>query len=687
MAALQSWLIVLAIRWAVPCVSEKPGDSTYLDIAEIEEWEDTAISLLMDNETTPLEGTSVSPYNTEQDHTPTYYATTTAAPHTTEHTDRGHSLTETPGTSTTEHTDRGHSLTDLPETPGTSTTDRGHSLTALPGTSTTDRGHSLPDLPEESAVTQPPFIARDTELSVQSRAVTLPSPLTNVSSLCVCDLLVDQCDVNCCCDPVCTASDFSVFSGCSISVVTTDSRLCVRKTVLYSINSSSATPQRVVQNVDIINPDVFCIQATNYEPALSFITPDVPSESNFDSLLKEFGGNVFNNEENTANFVGSTQARTATRYEYGSPILTSDSFFKLPTPLGTNACTDNSPIGFLMNQDFKCSRNTAITQCPTVLSLRTYTDVGILTVPNSQIVINVTVTSVTLKSLNGTLTPGSIADLDNTTQNCSWVVLEGSYLMTYTQQGTITNVTTSFTLGAIDSLVLPLQQSFQIRFTQEGTTPSFLSGNPGYVVGLPLLAGFKLPQSGIIQSTDRFGQLTLLKSSKDQSCLAEYGNRATVLFGYNMVSGCILRLSYSETAFCQLAADVVLNVLRDQQFPEYVASFGNSQPQNVLDWVPIVDVTAVTPTEVNTCKMPVSLELEVRWTKYGSLVNPQAQIVNVTQKITYNAIPTAFLGSEKLVQIFSSVTFVDVSASAEPGYKAQPTFDAKLPFDFFYPFV
>ncbi|CAH2295877.1 tectonic-1 isoform X2 [Pelobates cultripes] len=741
MAALQTWLIVLVIRWAVPCVSEKPGDSTYLDIAEIEEWEDTAISLLMDNETTPLEGTAQphtppaplntltegtlslisqshqgpapltegtlslisqshqgpAPLNTLTEGTLSLISQSHQGPaehtdrghslpdlpespgtSTTEHTDRGHSLpdltespgtsttdrghslpdlTESPGTSTTEHTDRGHSLPDLPESPGTSTTehtdrghslpdltespgtnttDRGHSLTDLPespgtsttehtdrghslpdltespGTSTTDRGHSLTDFPEESAVTQPPFIARDTELSVQSRAVTLPSPLTNVSSLCVCDLLVDQCDVNCCCDPVCTASDFSVFSGCSVSVVTTDSRLCVRQTVLYSINSSSATPQRVVQNVDIINPDVFCIQATNYEPGLSFITPDVPSESNFDSLLKEFGGNVFNNEENTANFVGSTQARTATRYEYGSPILTSDSFFKLPTPLGTNACTDNSPIGFLMSQDFKCSRNTTITPCPTVLSLRTYTDVGILTVPNSQIVINVTVTSVTLKSLNGTLTPGSIADLDNTTQNCSWVVLE---------------------------------------------------------------------------STDRFGQLTLLKSSKDQSCLAEYGNRATVLFGYNMVSGCILRLSNSETAFCQLAADVVLNVLRDQQFPQYVASFGNSQPQNVLDWVPIVDVTAVTPTEVNTCKMPVSLELEVRWTKYGSLVNPQAQIVNVTQKITYNAIPTAFLGSEKLVQIFCSVTFVDVSASAEPGYKAQPTFDAKLPFDFFYPFV
>lgn len=34
------------------------------------------------------------------------------------------------------------------------------------------------------------------------------------------------------------------------------------------------------------------------------------------------------------------------------------------------------------------------------------------------------------------------------------------------------------------------------------------------------------------------------------------------------------------------------------------------------------------------CQIPVSLEIEVKWTKYGSLVNPQARIVNVTATTT-----------------------------------------------------
>ncbi|KAM8960751.1 tectonic-1 [Pelodytes ibericus] len=637
MAPLPRWFMVHLVCWMSSCVAESPGKSSYKDVVDFEELEDAALSLL--NDTDVWEGT-------EHDDTSTHY--TSAAP--------AFTTTETPV----------------------------HISHPWP---------SHTDPPGVFVVTQAPTNERDPGSPVQSRAVTLPSPVTNVASLCVCDLLVDQCDVNCCCDPLCTASDFSVFSGCSVPVVKGDGQLCTQETILYSINSSSTVPQRVIQRVETISPDVFCIQATNYQPALSFITPDVPTESNFDSLLKEFGAVSFNMEDNTMNSVGSEGARSALRYEYGSPILTSNSFLKLPAPLGSNACTDNNPIGFLISQDFKCSRNIEIANCSTAaLTLGTYTNIGILTVPNSENVVDITVKSITLKSLDGTFTPGVPGDFipayDDANQICSFVVLSGNYMVTYTEQGAITNVTASFTLGTINNSMIPLQQNFQIRFTQNEVAPSLLSGNPGYVVGLPLVAGYKLPQSGIIQSTNRFGQLTLLQSSVNQNCLTEEGNRASVLFGFNMVSGCLLRLPYSATQLCQLTNDVVLNALKGQQFPEYVASFGNSQPQNVLDWIPI---TIISPTEQeniqNMCKIPVSLELEVRWTKYGSLVNPQAKIVNVTQKITHTFIPTAFSKSEKLLQILTSVIFVDVSASAEPGYKAQPTIDAKLPFGFFHPFV
>uniref|UniRef100_A0A8D0L7D7 Tectonic-1 n=1 Tax=Sphenodon punctatus TaxID=8508 RepID=A0A8D0L7D7_SPHPU len=203
--------------------------------------------------------------------------------------------------------------------------------------------------------------------------------------------------------------------------------------------------------------------------------------------------------------------------------------------------------------------------------------------------------------------------------------------------------------------------------------PVPLSGNPGYRVGLPLRAG----------STNEYGQLTILRSTANQDCLVTEGVRTSVLFGYNMISGCNLRIATDVE--CQVTSQVVLNVLKGQNFPEYVASFGNSQAQNVLDWVPVIHINS--SSDQDACQIPVSLELEVKWTKYGSLLNPQARIVNVTATDGGISGPESLSGSERTIQVLSSVTFTDVSAPAEPGYKVPPAIDAKLPFDFFFPFV
>ncbi|KAG9487753.1 hypothetical protein GDO78_007508 [Eleutherodactylus coqui] len=189
-----------------------------------------------------------------------------------------------------------------------------------------------------------------------------------------------------------------------------------------------------------------------------------------------------------------------------------------------------------------------------------------------------------------------------------------------------------------------------------------------------------------VVTTNRLGQLTLLKSSNDQNCLAEEGSRTPVLFGYNMLSGCRLRLNYTGANFCKLARSAILNVLQGQQFPNHVAQFGNSQPQNILDWLPINILNTEQPEVQAVCRIPISLNLEVKWTKFGSLVNTQAQIVNVEQNIAYASFPNNLEGM-RFIQISSSVTFLDVSQPASPGYKAQPTIDAKLPFDFFHPFL
>lgn len=126
--------------------------------------------------------------------------------------------------------------------------------------------------------------------------------------------------------------------------------------------------------------------------------------------------------------------------------------------------------------------------------------------------------------------------------------------------------------------------------------------------------------------------------------------------------------------------------------------------------------------EAQSCSIPLSFHLEVEWTKYGSLVNPQNQIVSIREIIQTNTtslvrftfwellrakihrrcidspnifycvwcpvLPQELLsGGSSILSVRSSVSFIPVSAPAHPGYRATPTIDAKLPFDFFFPFV
>ncbi|XP_035196363.1 tectonic-1 isoform X1 [Oxyura jamaicensis] len=519
-----------------------------------------------------------------------------------------------------------------------------------------------------------------------------PAPVTDVAKLCTCDLLVAQCDVNCCCDPDCSAADFSLFTTCSVPIVTGDSRLCSQKAAVYSLDVKANPPERVFQLIDHINPSVFCIHATNYKQALYFPSPETPTPENFDELFKKFGGAAFSAEPESwtldSDAPNPSDANKTYRYEYGVPIQTVDGFLRLPSPVVSSWCSDANPAGFLVNQATKCIRPVSVGKCGNIqaVSMLFYINSSILAVPKSSQMVNITVQSVVIQSLNGMRTLLNSKDvlrhpmiLD---ELCMNVVLGVSYHITYTDAGEIIEAAASFVLGAINKEALSVQQSFEISFTQVNTKPVPLSGNPGYVAGLPVRAGFKPQGSGIVQSTNAYGQLTILQSTSNQDCLTAQGGRTPVLFGYNMISGCKLRIT--AAAKCRPLTQALLDLLKGQSFPEYVASFGNSQAQDVHDWVPIIHLQN---SEQSACQIPVSLEIEVKWTKYGSLVNPQARIVNVTATTTTTTLKQLPSGRERTIPVLSSVVFTDISSPAEPGYKAWPTINAKLPFDFFFPFV
>ncbi|XP_032084962.1 tectonic-1 isoform X2 [Thamnophis elegans] len=510
-----------------------------------------------------------------------------------------------------------------------------------------------------------------------------PAPVTKVAELCVCDLLENQCDVNCCCDPVCTAADFSVFTACSVPVVTGDRHFCRQPEALYSIDQSAQPPERIFQLVEKVNPSVFCLQTSNYKAGLSFQAPEIPTLQNFDRLLQEFDRGSFATgqdlvpeaEPGTPREAG---ANDTSRYKFKDLIQTTDGFLRLPAPLFSH-CAHENPAGFLMTQAEKCNTAMKMDGCTALpeLSMLFYTNFSILVVPNSSQTVNVTIQSITIQVPEGLRSRLASADavllpaLNN--QSCSNVVLEASYLVTFTEAGEIVGATVSLVLGTVHTSVVFLQQMFAIRFIQQDTRPVPFSGSPGYLTGLPIRAGFRSIGSGVIQSLNERSQLTMMKSTPAQDCFRAEGSRTPILFGYDTVSGCKVRILGS--AECTLLAPEILRVLKGQNFPDYVASFGDSLPQNGPDWVQI----SYNSTKPATCEIPVSFEVQVKWTKYGSLVNPQAKIESVTV--------TVEPGSESIMEIFSSVSFVDISAPAQPGYKAWPTIEAHLPFDFFFPFV
>ncbi|KAF7227874.1 tectonic family member 1 [Nothobranchius furzeri] len=525
----------------------------------------------------------------------------------------------------------------------------------------------------------------------------LLSAKTSADSLCPCDEVLGVCDTNCCCDPEC-GGEVVLFTSCSLGSVRSGSQqLCNQEAAYYTLRTNVngySELQSAVQKED--NANIFCIRSQNRIDGLSHPSPALPTDTNFDLLFKLFAPFLWRMENSDQAAPAGVQDSRG--YQYGDLLLTTDSSgqrgtFHLPGPGVTPDCV-NSPTAFLKNQSSRCSRRVVLKQdCSSLsaLSLDTYTNIQLLAVSRSgSEVVPVKLASVILESTEGTwseLTDGGGENLTPVLLNssCFNVVVQVVYVLKYNPAGAVVNASVSLVLGPVPEAAQLLDQLFQIQFIQEagGEVAVHHSGNPGYVVGLPLVAG-KRTTDGITRSINPRETLSLLTSAENQDCLLGPHQRSPVLFGLESTSGCTLRLD--DIANCSLVSQLLLDVLRGPNYPQDVASFGNCSLDRSLDWVQIE--TDTSSTEAQGCSIPLSLHLDIEWTKYGTLGNPQAKIVSIKEVIQINTSSLDVLsGGSAVYPIRSSVSFIPVSAPAVPGLRATPTFNAKLPFDFFYPFV
>ena len=136
-----------------------------------------------------------------------------------------------------------------------------------------------------------------------------------------------------------------------------------------------------------------------------------------------------------------------------------------------------------------------------------------------------------------------------------------------------------------------------------------------------------------------------------------------------------------------------------------VATFGNSKTDLPQDWIQVAisnlpDLEAYENLETGSfqgeCRDVItSLHIEIYFANVGSSTNPQAKIIGVN----YILAPPEDLAfkctgfkcrlpdSTQNIEISTSVGFIDVTQPALDYYKEKPVLEAKLPHDFFYPFI
>nr|XP_054516359.1 tectonic-3 isoform X5 [Pan troglodytes] len=483
--------------------------------------------------------------------------------------------------------------------------------------------------PSEATATRPAVPGLST---VVPTLVTPSAPgnrtvdLFPVLPICVCDLTPGACDINCCCDRDCyLLHPRTVFSFCLPGSVRSSSWVCVDNSVIF--RSNSPFPSRVFMDSNGIRQ--FCVHVNNsnlnYFQKLQKV-----NATNFQALAAEFGGESF-----TSTF--QTQSPPSF-YRAGDPILTYFpkwsviSLLRQPAGVGAGGlCAESNPAGFLESKSTTCTRF--------------------------------------FKNLASSCTLDSAL---NAASYYNFTVLKVTYEIE--TNGTFGIQKVSVSLGQTNLTVEPgasLQQHFILRFRafQQSTAASLTSprsGNPGYIVGKPLLA----------LTDDISYSMTLLQSQGNGSCSVK---RHEVQFGVNAISGCKLRLKKAD---CSHLQQEIYQTLHGRPRPEYVAIFGNADPAQKGGWTRILNrhcsISAINCT--SCCLIPVSLEIQVLWAYVGLLSNPQAHVSGVRFLYQCQSIQDSQQVTE--VSLTTLVNFVDITQKPEPP-RGQPKMDWKWPFDFF----
>ncbi|XP_034234568.1 tectonic-1 [Thrips palmi] len=560
-----------------------------------------------------------------------------------------------------------------------------------------------------------------------------------LSETCACDLMAFSCDINCCCDPDCTNFQHAAFSKCKVEGYPPyDNRYCYASKLVFLNNSEHILEQS--------QSGAFCIVRSNL--AASVLYPSHPVFLSLQDFLRHW------DRTHTPVWPELQAAPISVvekpkPYSAGSPILlirnSQSETFDLPASRLTAACSVKNAVLYLLPWSSKCMRKAPDGQheCDSVSS---YIHYQLQNIVRSPLLVNQT----ELPSETVELCPenvcapvtyficsGSKVEEDYYTNNCKNIssknVLFGlkngvcfgvvkRLRLLFHHNGTdgILHIEAFMWLSNISlsdySVTKPLHQSFSVQFkwarlnktvgtiTKNNTLNSMVehapfprSGNPGYLIGQPVIAAFRVKQKlsansskdtskdsaklakhdTIDLSHDPKQWLTLPGSNMNGMCDVTLAQRHIVTFGEDLHMSCGIAVSprnISSHFSCNALRSRLLQLLLgdiaksfhngsfNADWGRIIAAFGSANVSKPQEWVPLLldsqpPFTLLSEDSMSTIEskisnedklsdmsidhplqmcenVPLGIQLQLMHGRVGSPSNPQSKIFGAAMRFT-----------------------------------------------------
>ncbi|KAL6760283.1 hypothetical protein V8C86DRAFT_2556402 [Haematococcus lacustris] len=564
---------------------------------------------------------------------------------------------------------------------------------------------------------------------------------TNLTVNCTCDIERFVCNIGCCCDPDCIPP---------VVAATRASLQCLPEgvppeTLDYCVPNSYVAKVNLPGNSDFYQITVTPADNKFISQLLCITRSSNPSLG--DSYPDPVAGNEGDNQALASCPVAPSAPVLPASYQYQTPVYVQRGGAKLPLtlpyPAFSQLCADGIGIGFLNNvpESLKdtyqtCSRSLStggglgqLCSPSSPLAPEFWTGLRFYPTPAAQEATLVTVDSVQLlNSSNSGLaslpanttitwdgfTCRNVARFINLTIFYTWLASDED------PEGTasINKVSVGIITADVASTAAALQQSWRLQFTrtvEAGAGVRVLqpfSGAPGYLPGLPLLAGvlatFDPTGQGVAQKTavERLvGGLPIPGPGEGGVCAPLATSPA--VWGFNATSSCAIPLTADDLRlFCQTQVSNpqllyqtlvagVYNTLVSSQL--YLGIWGNSNFTQINQWVQVkvsnypFNNLIYSASENSCANVVVGFDLQILSGVAFSSNNLQNKLLFAN--LCFRTATWAFPSGRPVNQTYqflmtSTVSFIAKQQAKQTGLKRPaPPLLVPLSRDIFYPFV